>query len=430
MHHALRPTDASTEGLVELAQDATAPEGLLFHHANEGRPLATPWQIAALRAQMVSQHELASGQILDCACGSGIQLAAYGATLKRPLLGVELSPERAQASAVNVRTVAHHTRSEEDDWYLNSHIVSGDGTDPEGVVATLHDTELNVAFLHLDPARPRNSRTHALEEMQPPLHRVLASWAPYFNEENHAPSLLLDLSPRLTGAQRIEVESIVDATWPGIARTWEWTSRGRGRVDRLALWLGGVADGRAARRFVRVPASLADPPVILRSEHDQIPLDVRHHPPKRGEHVSILDAALMESGLMGEWLDRVAPSQEGRWASVEGRRPQLHHDHPLELAPEDEGLVQATGRVVELLKFSLDQTTVDELVSVALGHRLASVKLRYDIDPALQPKLQGSLDRQLKRRHGDREGFVAQHPHGDLLLLCVCPSEAEPSPPI
>ena len=32
----------------------------------------------------------------------------------------------------------------------------------------------------------------------------------------------------------------------------------------------------------------------------------------------------MESGLMGEWLDRVAPSQEGRWASVEGRRPQLH----------------------------------------------------------------------------------------------------------
>ena len=115
---------------------------------------------------------------------------------------------------------------------------------------------------------------------------------------------------------------------------------------------------------------------------------------------------------------------------MEGRRPQLHHDHPLQLRAEDEGLVQATGKVVELLKFSLNETTVDQLVSLSLEHRLASVKLRFDIDPALQPKMQGSLDRQLKRRHGDREGFVAQHTHGDLLLLCVCPNEAEPSPPI
>ena len=366
MHHALRPIDANTEGLVELAKDATAPEGLLFHHANEGRPLATPWQIAALRAQMVSQHELPPGYVLDCACGSGIQLAAYGAALQRPVLGVELAPERAQASAVNVRTVAHHTRNSDEAWYLASHIVSGDGTDPKGVIATLPDKEVEVAFLHLDPARPRNSRTHALDEMQPPLDRVLSSWAPYFEEKNHPPSLLLDLSPRLTGAQRIEVESIVDGVWPNIARTWEWTSRGRGRVDRLALWLGGVADEHAARRFVRVPASLADAPIVLRSEDLQSPPEVRYHPPKRGEQVSILDAALMESGLMGEWLHRVAPSQQGRWAAVEGRRPQLHHDHPLQLGPEDQGLVQATGKVVELLKFSLDETTVDQLVSLSL----------------------------------------------------------------
>ena len=429
MHRTLQPIDASTEGLVELAKDATAPEGLLFHHANEGRPLATPGQIAARRAQMGSQHELPPGYVLDCACGSGIQLAAYGAALQRPLLGVELAPERAQASAINVRTVAHHTRNSDQDWYLGTHIVSGDGTDPKGVVAALPNNEIEVAFLHLDPARPRNSRTHALEEMQPPLHLVLASWAPYF-DKNQPPSLLLDLSPRLTGAQRLEVESIVDAIWPDIARTWEWTSRGRGRVDRLALWLGGVADANAARRFIRVPASLADAPIVLRSKGLLTAPEVRYHPPKRGEQVSILDAALMESGLMEEWLHRVAPMQQGRWAAVEGRRPQLHHDHPLQLEVQDQGLVQATGRVVELLKFSLDETTVDQLVSVSLEHRLASVKLRFDIDPALQPKLQGSLDRQLKRRHGDREGFVAQHPHGDLLLLCVCPSEAEPSPPI
>ena len=430
MHRALRPVDATNEGLVELAQDATAPEGLLFHHANEGRPLATPWQIAALRAQLVAGHELPPGLVLDCACGSGIQLAAYGAALKRPLLGVELAHERAQASAMNVQTVAKHMRSDEDAWYVESHIISGDGTDAEGVMAALHKPDMGIAFLHLDPARPRNSRTHALEEMQPPLHRVLASWAPYFSKTSGAPSLLLDLSPRLTAVQRTEVESIVDETWPGIARTWEWTSRGRGRVDRLALWLGGVADAHTTRRFIRVPASLADAPVILRSKAQPSTPEARHHPPKRGEQVSILDAALMESGLMQEWLERVVPSEQGRWAFVEGRRPQLHHDHPLQLEAEDLGLVQATGRVVELLKFSLDETTVDELVSVALEHRLASVKLRFDIDPALQPKMQGSLDRQLRRRHGDRDGFVAQHPHGDILLLCVSPSQAEQSPPI
>ena len=272
MHQAVSPVDASAEGLVEQAQDATAPQGLLFHHANEGRPLATPWQIAALRAQALMQINLPDGFILDCACGSGIQLAAYAATLQRPVLGVELAPERAQASAVNVRSVASHTRGVSEAWFLKSRVVCGDGTDAKGVLSALGEDASNVAFLHLDPARPRNSRTHALEEMQPPLHRVLGQWAPYFEE----PALLLDLSPRLTESQRGEVEALVDAVWPGIARTWEWTSRGRGRVDRLALWLGKVADPSAARRFVRVPASLADRPVVLSIENDPPTIEPKH----------------------------------------------------------------------------------------------------------------------------------------------------------
>lgn len=426
MHQAVRPMDASPVGLVEQAQDTTAPPGLLFHHANEGRPLATPWQIAALRAQALRQHDLADGFILDCACGSGIQLAAYAATLQRPVLGVELAPERAQASAVNVRSVAAHTRSTSEAWFLNSRVVCGDGTDAAGVLSSLGEETFSVAFLHLDPARPRNSRTHALEEMQPPLHRVLEGWAPYLDD----PALLLDLSPRLTADQRNEVEAIVDAVWPDVLRTWEWTSRGRGRVDRLALWLGRVADPTAARRFVRVPSSLADDPVVLTSATTPDAIEARHHPPQRGEHVSILDAALMESGLMAKWLSTAAPDDTGRWAYVEGRRPQLHHDRPLRLDSGSHALVQATGKVVELLKYSLDESTVDRLVETALEHRLGSVKLRYDLDPNLQPKLQGSLDRQLRRRRGDRQGFVAQHPHGEVLMLCVCPSPAQETEPI
>ena len=425
MHRSLTPSQTTTEGLVERAQDTTAPEGLVFYHANEGRPLATPWQVAALRAGMVGRHTLPEGWVLDCACGSGIQLAAYATALKRPVLGVELAEERAKASAVNVRSLVEHSRASDEGWYRSSRIINGDGTDAVGVLKSLDEPWTTVAFLHLDPARPRNSRTHALEEMQPPLHRVLTAWAPHFTPSEAGPAVLLDLSPRLTAAQRAQVEAIVDETWPGIARTWEWTSRGRGRVDRLALWLGGVADPNASRRFVRVPPSMADQPVILRATTNTVELEERHHPPKRNEHVSILDAALLESGLMVDWLQRVAPNDEGRWATLEGRRPQLHHERPLQLQPGDQRLVQATGRVVELLSFTLDETTVDRLVAVALDHRLSSVKLRFDLDPALQPKLQGSLDRQLKRRHGDRVGFVARHPHGEVLLLCVSPNTSD-----
>ena len=242
--------------------------------------------------------------------------------------------------------------------------------------------------------------------------------------------MLLDLSPRLTSSQRAEVEGIVEAVWPGIAKTWEWTSRGRGRVDRLALWLGGIASEGVARRFVRVPASLADLPLMLSTNDGETALVPRHHPPKRGEHVSILDAALVESGLATAWFNRIGSEGNHRWAFLEGRRPQVHHDNVLQIEGQDEWLVQATGRVVELLTFALDESTVDRLVEVALEHRMASVKLRFDLDPAMQPILQGSLDRQLRRRHGVREGFVAKHPVGDVLLLCVSPTKEEDSPPI
>ena len=224
MHHAFIPSTVSTEGLVEQAQDTTAPDGMVFHHASEGKPLATPWQVASIRAGFISQHRLPEGWILDCACGSGIQLAAYAMALQRPVLGIELNEQRAQASAVNLTTVAKHEQTGVS-WLEGSRIVAGDGTDPEGVLASVDAPSDGIAMLHLDPARPRNSRTHALEEMQPPLHSVLQSWAPFFAPDQ-PPAVLLDLSPRLTSAQREEVEAIVDGVWPNIARTWEWMSRG------------------------------------------------------------------------------------------------------------------------------------------------------------------------------------------------------------
>ena len=75
----LSPREADLSG--PTANDSTAPEGLVFHYADEAKPLATPWQVAVERAKMVRKCSLPDGAILDPACGSGIQLAAYCAMI-------------------------------------------------------------------------------------------------------------------------------------------------------------------------------------------------------------------------------------------------------------------------------------------------------------------------------------------------------------
>ena len=40
------------------------------------------------RADSLAQFDLPKGMLLDCACGSGIQLAAYASRLKQPLSGL------------------------------------------------------------------------------------------------------------------------------------------------------------------------------------------------------------------------------------------------------------------------------------------------------------------------------------------------------
>ena len=288
------------------------------------------------------QIDLPDGFILDCACGSGIQLAAYAATLQRPVLGVELAPG-AGASERRERSLrcVPHPRYERSMVPQKPRRVWRRHRPQGRFICAWGKTLCNVAFLHLDPARP-------LQQPNARLGGNAAAVAPCFGSVGavfEEPALLLDLSPRLTESQRNEVEAL-DAVWPGIARTWEWTSEAGGALDRLALWLGKVADPSAARRFVRVPASLADRPVVLSIENDPPTIEPKHRSPQRGEHVSILDAALMESGLMLSWLASVAPDDDGRWAFVEGRRPQLHHDRPLRLNSSDGALVQATGKVV------------------------------------------------------------------------------------
>ena len=401
----LNPNDADLSG--PTANDSTAPEGLVFHYADEAKPLATPWQVAVERAKMVRKCNLPKGAILDPACGSGIQLAAYCAMLSREGLGIEMDESTAMAANSNLKRVAEHGFGQS---LLSSTIRIGDGT--------IGESEQKFAMLHLDPARPRNSRTHGLDEMAPRLPEIFEAWKDKLNHGDRGPAILLDLSPRLDNSQRIEVEEIVETFWPNIGKTWVWTSRGKGRVDRLSLWIGQLSSPNVQRRFVRIPPDIKEKPLVIEGDIEEI--SEHRRPPRKGEHVSILDAALVESGLALHFLRDLLPGQEITWSIIEGRRPQIHHPEPFSFENKQERmLVQATGRIVKLVHSDLSLETISHLVDASREYGFGKLTLRVALEPDLQPRLQGSLDRQLSSKGGMHIGFVAKQPHDSMLLLCL-----------
>ena len=401
----LSPKEADLDG--PIATDSTAPEGLIFHYADEAKPLATPWQVAVERAKLVRKCNLPKGIILDPACGSGIQLAAYCAMLGRKGFGIEMDELTAKAANSNLKRVSEHGFGES---LLESTIRIGDGT--KG------DAEHKFAMLHLDPARPRNSRTHGIEEMAPKLPEIFAAWKDKLAHGERGPAILLDLSPRLDSTQRLEVEKIVNLFWPDIGKTWVWTSRGRGRVDRLSLWIGQLSSPTASRRFIRIPPDIKDKPLII--EGDLTKYSEQRRPPRKGEHVSILDAALVESGLASQYLEKVLPGQDITWSVSQGRRPQIHHPNSIEFENlQQKMLIQASGRIVKLVHFELLEDTISHLVEASREYGFGKLTLRVSLDPELQPRLQGSLDRQLSSKGGMHTGFVAKQPHDSMLLLCL-----------
>ncbi len=401
----LNPLDADLSG--PTIKDSTAPEGLVFHYAEQAKPLATPWQVAIERAKMVRKFNVPKGIILDPACGSGIQLAAYCAMMGREGLGIELDEATANAASSNFLRVSQHGF---DSALLGSRIMVGDGT--------IVTPSQKVAMLHLDPARPRNSRTHGLDEMEPQLPEVFEAWKDQLINGERGPAILLDLSPRLLSEQRLEVETIVEKYWPGIGKTWVWTSRGRGRIDRLSLWLGQLSSPGVERRFVRIPPALKNKPATV--EGNMSLISPHRRPPRKGEYVSILDAALVESGLATEFLNQTLPGQEITWSISEGRRPQIHHSGPFVFNDTNQSLlVQATGKIVKLVHSDISEEAIPRIVDVAREYGFGKLTLRVSLEPELQPRLQGSIDRQLTARGGSHIGFVAKQPEDSMLLLCL-----------
>ena len=400
-------TYAETTAPAQIDGDSPA-----LHSTEEMRRLATPWSVAIAKAKLLASCQLPPGVILDPACGSGTQLAALCTTLQRPGLGVELSGAIAPLAAVNLERCEDSSGG---DWSATSRVMWGDGTAAAAIIQAYHkhiDQNPNIALLHVDPARPNDAQKHTLNEMEPRLDELLTSWAPFLSKN---PALILDVSPRLLDTQRLEIETIVSSIWGVLPMTWQWLTQGRGRIDRLSLWVG-AASGTSPSRLVR----LTKTGEIHTIEGVSKSLNAQSSTVQIGDHLIIADPCLIASGLGETWKSLFA-NEGGRWDTVLGRRPIFINPKPPFLVQDElnsqkgsrmivESMIQSTGEVVATIQI-LDEESISDITRIAANTGIHSLKLRCSLDPDLQPKLQSKIDREMRAHTPTgscRSGFIAE----------------------
>ncbi|MEC9090428.1 MAG: hypothetical protein VYC11_03555, partial [Candidatus Thermoplasmatota archaeon] len=247
----MTPDEKAREYAQSIAPAVSEKDGPLLHATKDMRRLATPWSVAIARASLLNNNEIPTGIVLDPACGSGTQLAAICTTLERPGIGVELSGSVAPMAAINIDNCGKWDGKK---WSTSSRVLWGDGTNAKDVIETFTtqtSIDQQIAILHVDPARPNDAQKHTLDEMEPRLDVLLSAWAPFLK---NGAALILDLSPRLSDKQREQVDQIVSEIWGDIMTTWQWMTQGRGRIDRLSLWVGTAACSQP-NRLVRLSKS-------------------------------------------------------------------------------------------------------------------------------------------------------------------------------
>ncbi len=399
--------DDNARAYAESSAPAREEEGgPALHATDEMRRLATPWTVAIARAHLLESCDISQGVILDPACGSATQLAALCSTLNRPGLGVELSGAAAPLAAINLEQCSVWSGG---DWGHSSRILWGDGTVAESILQTYHHNigvTSAIALLHIDPARPQDAQKHTLEEMQPRLDHLLSSWAPFLPRE---PALILDLSPRLSDEQRLQVESIISSIWGDVKTTWQWMTQGRGRIDRLSLWVGPVADPQSYR-LVRLTKS-GDMNILTGLQ--KVPVN-EGRPVEVGQHLTIVDPSLVASQLTESWRERAVADGDGNWLNLTGRRPTFISSEAIMDNEAVKGFVQITGQIVGTAS-EVSFESLSELATTANQLGLSSLKLRCQIEPDIQPKLQSAIDREMKQFGSEvntSQGFITEAGEG------------------
>ena len=394
--------------------DSSAPTreeegGLAFHSTDEMRRLATPWPVALARAKLLESCEIPSGVVLDPACGSAIQLSALCSVLNRPGLGIELSGAAAPLAAINLERCAAWAGQE---WGGSSRVLWGDGIAADSILQTYHQSigaSSPIALLHIDPARPQNAQQHTLDEMQPRLDQLLSAWAPFLAK---GPALILDLSPRLSDAQRMEVEGIISSIWGDVNRTWQWMTQGRGRVDRLSLWVGSCS-GPQPNRLVRLSKNGG---VSSLSGVQEAPI-VDGGAISIGQFLTIVDPCLVASGLAESWRVSAIGGEDSRWMKLTGRRPVFVSANSISEQKDVRDFVQITGRVIQTVS-DVSFESLEEVAETANSAGVSSLKLRCQIDPDIQPKLQSAFDQKMKElspQSNETQGFITESAEGYVI---------------
>ncbi len=425
-HVSVKPSESVSKEAEKRVESKSGRKGEPeFHLTEQMRRLSTPWGIALARARQIDPGSLGPGIILDAAVGSGLQLIAYSSVLKRPSLGVEIDGNVAVLCAANMFSVA----GKDDIQRSMDRVVIGDSTDSVGVMnefwSSLRESGTRahppVAMLHLDPARPRDAQKHHIDEMEPPIESVLSSWKQYLELGPRGPCIILDLSPRLDNEQRSMIDEIVEKLFPGCGRTWEWMSRGGGRVDRLSLWIGSLSSGEA-RRCIRMGTKKIMSQI--EGDGDEVKAIRLLDPPPFESWITIVDPVVLESGLQHEWISRAIPDGSGySWIRTDGRRPLLIHTEPINEDDDVRGFVVSTGQVVQHRLSPPEDHTISQIASSLARLEIGSLTLRCSLDPDMHPKLQRRLHKAMREIEGSRSFMVdieLSRDTGNYTMFVVC----------
>ena len=425
-HTALIPSeDIAKEAEKRISAKAARKGEPLLHMTDDMKRLSTPWSISMIRAEQIESFDLPAGVILDAAVGSGTQLIALANELKRPALGVELDGNIAVLCAANMHSASN---AEEIHKTLNR-VIIGDSSNAEGAITTYWNSLMKsgirahppIAMLHLDPARPRDAQNHHVDEMKPSLMDVLKSWNEYLQTGPRGPAVLLDLSPRLGEDQQGMIEAMVETVFPGVPKTWEWLSQGGGRVDRLSLWIGAISskdEGRCIRMGTK--NILAK----IEGKKKKSKVETLSKPPPFGAYISIIDSALIQSGLQEKWLSKMVKEGTGHsWLRIDGRRPLLIHTDPLSDDDEINGFVVSTGEIVQHRLTPPELDNLEQIANAAARNKIGKITLRCSLDPEIQPTLQRRLDKELRNIDGAKSFMIdvdLERGTGSHKLYIIC----------
>ncbi len=391
--------------LSELGLDPGVPK-------QELRRLITPKSVCEYRALLASKASLPEGLILDPAAGSGGQLLAYGKYISKHCVGVELSPERAKYCGY-VLSRGNSTGS-----FMT---ICGDGIDAHGVMAAVK-TQIgvsSVSMLHVDPARPMDTQKHSVSEMQPPLAELLESWSEYISSGEQGPAMALDLSPRLAGQQMSEIEHIVTAIFPGTAMTWEWLSRGGGRVDRLCLHTGPLAHTPSVSKSVRLYNDGSFSVLHAREEElDSEDSGWPNYEVMEGDTVALVDPVVTKSRLRGVFEDRLGYNRgELIWAKKSDRRPLVVLREEIRPGSEARPFVMAQGKAVGRLESDLSMMSIDSLAALAMENGISNIQIRCSCEPQLHKRITNRLSKIMGSVDG-MSGFLIEDGGTKDLMLC------------